>query len=245
MAYREFGPTRELHPFIACAWERRVPAVEDPGARVLPDGCVDLVWRGGELLVAGPDSESWLSKLRPGETVVGLRLRPGIAGSVLGLPASELRNERPPVESIWSGSGAELAERVGEGEDPRRRRELLETAVSKRLAAAERPDPLVLAATRRLGFPGSRVSSLSDALGVSERQLLRRFNDAVGYGLKTLDRLLRFQRFLSRSTAIGRGDEELARVAAELGYSDQAHLTRDCAALSGSTPSALVASRHG
>ncbi len=245
MVYREFAPRRELHPFVACTWERRVQAVEAPLARVLPDGCVDLVWRGSELLVAGPDSESWFSRLHPGETVVGLRLRPGIAGSVLGLPARELRNERSPVDCVWGLTGSELSQQVGEAEDPRRRRVLLEGAVATRLAAAEGPDPLVLAATRRLGFPGTRVSFLSDALGVSERQLLRRFDQAIGYGPKTLDRVLRFQRFVSRAAAIAGGDERLARVAADLGYSDQAHLTRDCVALSGLTPSALVASRRG
>ena len=103
----------------------------------------------------------------------------------------------------------------------------------------------MLAAARRLGFPGSRVGLLSRGLGVSERQLRRRFDQTVGYGPKTLDRVLRFQRFVSRDAAIAGGDERLARVAAELGYSDQAHLTRDCVALSGLTPSALVASRRG
>jgi len=161
------------------------------------------------------------------------------------MPASELRNERPPLGAVWGRPGAELAERVGVAEGPQRRWVLLEAAVARRLAAAERPDALVLAAARRLGFPGCRVGFLSRALGVSERQLLRRFDQAVGYGPKTLDRVLRFQRFLSRAPALAGGDEQLARTAVELGYSDQAHLTRDCVALSRLTPSALVASRRG
>ena len=216
-----------------------------PAGRVLPDGCVDLIWRGGELVVAGPDSQAFISPPRPGDAIVGLRLRSGIAGSVLGLPASELRNAREPVERLWGPPGAELAARVGEADEPQRRRELLEGAIARRLAEADRPDALVLAAARRLGFPGSRVGPLSPGLGVSERQLRRRFDQTVGYGPKTLDRVLRFQRFVSRDAAIAGGDERLARLAADLGYSDQAHLTRDCVALSGLTPSALVASRRG
>jgi AraC-like DNA-binding protein len=87
------------------------------------------------------------------------------------------------------------------------------------------------------------VGALSAALATSERQLLRRFNDAVGYGPKTLDRVLRFQRFLSRARALTRGEDQLARVAAELGYADQAHLSRECVRLSGLPPGRLVASR--
>ena len=120
--------------------------------------------------------------------------------------------------------------------------ELLEGLVSSRLRDRG-PDPLVLAATRRLGFPGSRVEWLADALGISDRQLRRRFRRFVGYGPKTLDRVLRFRRLVSQSPAIRSGDGDLARLAAELGYADQAHMTRDCVALSGLTPGRLAATR--
>jgi AraC-like DNA-binding protein len=85
------------------------------------------------------------------------------------------------------------------------------------------------------------VGWLGEALGTTERQLLRRFNAAVGYGPKTLDRVLRFQRFLSRAPAVANGEEGLARIAAEVGYADQAHLSRECVRLSGLSPTRLVA----
>ena len=235
MAYREFGPSRRLEDFVTCTWERATPPTDASGAaRVLPDGCVDLVWRGGDLFVAGPDSRAFLSPVGPGETIVGLRFRTGIAGQVLGLPASELRDARVSVAEIW---GAEPAERLGEAPDADTRRALLEQAVERRIAD---PDQLVLAAVRRLGRPGTRIGQLSDALGTSERQLLRRFNGAVGYGPKTLDRVLRFQRFLERARARN-GGGDLARTAADVGYADQAHLTRECVRLSGLTPARLAA----
>jgi AraC-like DNA-binding protein len=210
--------------------------------RILPDGCIDLVWREGRLLIAGPDTGAWTSGVPPGGTVVGLRMRPGIGGSVLGLPASELRDARAEAVDVWGRAGSDLAKRVGEGSDPEGRRALLASALTKRLADVERTDSLVLAASRRLGFPGSRVTELADALGISDRQLRRRFHDAVGYGPKTLDRILRFQRFVARAPAVISGDEDLARIAADLGYADQAHLSRDSVRLSGLTPRELVES---
>ncbi len=235
MAYREFGPGRCLADFVTCTWEREAAPAGGPGtARVLPDGCVDLVWRGGDLFVAGPDSRAFLSPVDPSGTIVGLRFRTGTAGQLLGLPASELLDARVPVAEIW---GAELAERLGEAPSADIRRALLEQAVERRLAE---PDQLVLAAVRRLGRPRTRIGQLSDALGTSERHLLRRFNGAVGYGPKTLDRVLRFQRFLERARARN-GGGDLARTAADLGYADQAHLTRECVRLSGLTPARLAA----
>jgi AraC-like DNA-binding protein len=236
VAYREFQPRPELSDLVACTWERRVPVDDGPGAtRVLPDGCIDLIWRDGGLLVAGPDRQAFMSPLRPGETIVGIRLRPGAAGGVLGLPASELRDTRVELDAVWEKAGDELAERVDAADAPHFRRRALEDALLERLSTARQPDTLVLAAARLLGRPGSRVGALRDALGVSERQLLRRFQAAVGYGPKTLDRVLRFQRFVSMAP-----HEDLARAAADLGYADQAHMTRECVQLSGLTPARLA-----
>jgi AraC-like DNA-binding protein len=227
VAYRELRVSGPLKEHVTCTWERDP---EGSHARVLPDGCVDLVWRAGELFVAGPDSRAFTSATTPGDTIVGLRFRTGAAGPVLGLPARELLDRRVPLAEIWGG---ELEERLGEATGPAARRALLERAVAARV---DRPDTLVLAAVARLGRPGSRVGELSDALGTSERQLRRRFHAAVGYGPKTLDRVLRFQRFLRRA-----GEGDLARTASELGYADQAHLTRECVRLSGLTPARLAA----
>ena len=241
MSYREFTPAAELSRLVACTWERTVPPVGAAPVRVLPDGCVDLVWRAGDLFLAGPDTKAVMSPIGPGETVVGLRLRPGAAGGVLGLPASELVDTRPVLTAVLGRAGAEVAERVGTAGAPAHARGVLEDFVRVRLVEVGEPDELVLAATRLLGRPASRVGSLARVLPLGERQRLRRFKAAVGYGPKTLDRVLRFQRFLALAPAAGAGEVGLARAAAELGYADQAHLSRECLRLSGLTPSALAA----
>jgi AraC-like DNA-binding protein len=239
--YREFAPSPPLHALVACRWSRTVPAdgPADP-ALILPDGCVDVIWRDGRLVVAGPDQRAWLSQVRAGEEIVGLRLRPGVAGAVLGLPASELLNSRVPLEELFDSRAAKVAERLNENEGRDSKYLLLEALVASAIEQRA-PDPLVLAATRRLGFPGSRVDELANALGISERQLRRRFHAAVGYGPKTLDRVLRFRRLVSQAQAVSDGEVDLARIAAELGYADQAHMTRDSVRLTGMPPARLAA----
>jgi AraC-like DNA-binding protein len=240
-AYRELAPSAELHSVVACRWLRRVP--KGPGrdsTLVLPDGCVDLIWRDGELVVAGLDQQARPSPIRPGETIVGIRLRPGVAGAVLGIPASEVLDEHPALVDVVGRRTHELEERLAGTNGDAETFELLERLIAAQLEES-RPDPLVLAAPRRLGFPGSRIDWLADALGISERQLRRRFHRAVGYGPKTLDRVLRFRRLVSRAPVIASGDDDLARIAADLGYADQAHMTRDCISLSGLPPARLAA----
>jgi AraC-like DNA-binding protein len=85
------------------------------------------------------------------------------------------------------------------------------------------------------------VHAIGEELVLSERQLRRRFLASVGYGPKTLHRVLRFRRFLALAPALAAREETLAACAAELGYADQAHLARDCRELAGLPPGRLVA----
>ncbi len=195
------------------------------GGAVFPDGCVDVVWRGDRVVIAGPATGPMTSDVPVGVRVFGVRFRLGLAGAALGLPAEEFLDANVPAAEVL---GPSIDERVASGGLP-----ALVAAVRERVLGAPL-DPLARAAAMRLAVPGARVSALD--LGVSERQLRRRFADAVGYGPKTLARVLRFQRFL----ALAPGD--LASLAFAAGYADQAHLTRECRRLAGRTPLELVSS---
>jgi AraC-like DNA-binding protein len=254
VSYREWAPPAALAPWVRRVWELTVPGAGASGpGRVLPDGCMDLVVIGGSLLVAGPDTGPVPVARRAGETVIGVRFHPGAGPAVLGPAASELRDVRVPLEDLWGRDGRELAERVAAA-PPTDGLAVLQERLLARLAAAPRPDPLVAAAVRLLEgqhvLPG-RVGGLGDALGLGERQLRRRFHAAVGYGPKTLARVLRFQRLLELLDRSGpdspggaRGRASLAEAAAGAGYADQAHMTGECARLAGLTPTALLAERR-
>ncbi|MGH2687373.1 MAG: DUF6597 domain-containing transcriptional factor, partial [Actinomycetota bacterium] len=109
----------------------------------------------------------------------------------------------------------------------------------------------VRAAARRVADPWARVEALGDDLGIGERHLRRRFAAAVGYPPKTLQRILRFQRFLTLARAAAGGPRPvdrpggLAGLAAAAGYADQAHLTRECSRLADLPAGALLASGAG
>jgi transcriptional regulator GlxA family with amidase domain len=104
--------------------------------------------------------------------------------------------------------------------------------------ALARLDSAVAEATWLLDDPGTKVGDVAASVYVSERQLRRRFEERVGYGPKTLQRVLRFQRLKAMLEVPG---AELARAAVAAGYADQAHLSRECRELAGLTPSELAA----
>lgn len=89
------------------------------------------------------------------------------------------------------------------------------------------------------------VGSLTSSLSISDRQLRRRCQAAVGLAPKALHRMLRFQGFLALTQdVLARGraptDDGVAVLAAEAGYADQPHLTRECLRLTGLSPRAFL-----
>ena len=220
--YREFRPPAEVERVVACLWENR--ADSERVQPIVPDGCVDLIWDRG-LVVAGADTGPREVGLSAGARVTGIRLRPGAAGAVLGLPASEIRDERVAAALLWDEEGASLEAALA-GAEPAQRPRLLADAVARRRAEL---DGLVHVAARRLSAPGGRVAGVARDLGVSERQLRRRTLAAVGYGPKLLARVARLRRLAALA------EDSLAARAYEAGYSSQAHMSDEVRRLTGTT----------
>lgn len=235
-SYFERAPPPAVRDSVRCLWLHRVDSEDAPLFDVLPDACVDLVWRDGTLHVAGPDRRVFRETLRPGESIVGLRFRPGAASRWLRAPLDELADRRLPLREVWKeGSerlGAALAPTVDAAEALAA---LGEGAV--RLAAALPPaDGRIEALVRTLrGTPESSLGALARRLGWSERTLRRRCLEVFGYGPRTLRRILRLQRLL----AGGLPRAGLALAALDAGYADQAHMSREVRALTGRTAQEL------
>ncbi|MET9890131.1 helix-turn-helix domain-containing protein [Streptomyces sp. NPDC006465] len=204
-------------------------------APVLPDGCMDLLWTEGRLLVAGPDTRPYIPDGVPGGWA-GVRFFPGTAPAYLGVPANELRDRRVELTDLWPASEVRrLAARIDAAADPV---EALEEVALLRAAEAEPPDPLLREVVAALDA-GRPVAETADGLGLGARQLHRRSLAAFGYGPKTLARVLRLQRAL----ALARAGVPFAETALRAGFADQAHLARDVRELAGATLGELVAHR--
>ncbi len=201
-----------------------VPSGNGQG-RVLPDGCMDLLWHDGRLLVAGPDTRAHLTG-GPPSTWAGIRFHPGTAPALLGVPAHELRDRRVDLAELWPAAAVRrVTARVDAADDPAHG---LEDVALRRAAETAPPDPLLGRLVTALGA-GRPVAATADELGVGARQLHRRSLAAFGYGPKTLARILRMRRAL----ALARAGVPLAETAARAGYADQPHLARDVRSLAG------------
>jgi AraC-like DNA-binding protein len=212
--YAELPPPPELASHACCVWTQTA-GPDGHVQRVLPDGCADIVWMaGGDLVVAGPATGHVIAEIPAGVTAIGVRFGPGAAGREL--------TDRMALES------------------PARRLGLLAAVLAQGLRDAAPPDPVVSRAASLLAS-GMPVAETGREVALGERHLRRRFHDAVGYGPKTLQRIMRLRRFLELVEAMPAPD--VGRAAVEVGYSDQPHLTRESTALTGLSPVALLDSR--
>ncbi|WP_433732649.1 helix-turn-helix domain-containing protein [Nocardia sp. CA-129566] len=201
---------------------------------VLPDGCMDLLWSEGRLLVAGPDTRAYMADGAVGRRWVGIRFAPGTAPALLGVPAHELRDRRVDLADLWSPATARrLAEQVGAARD---QPAALEAIALRRASEAESPDPVLRRIVGALDAGWSVAATAAAAAGLGARVLHRRSLAAFGYGPKTLARILRLQRAL----AVARSGVPLADTAVRTGFADQAHLARDVRELAGMRLSELL-----
>ncbi|MGO9082487.1 MAG: DUF6597 domain-containing transcriptional factor [Streptosporangiaceae bacterium] len=96
----ERQPPADLEEQLVCTWRGDVGEART----LLPDECVDMYWVNGSVWVSGPETRSWTSAAAPGTDAVGVCFRSGVAPSLLGVAASELRDERVCLDQLW-GAG--------------------------------------------------------------------------------------------------------------------------------------------
>ena len=243
--YAEWAPPPALRDAVACLWTSLAPEAAgnpdhaDQAGPVLPDACSDLIWEQGVgAYIAGPDTGPFRPASTPGPVIVGIRFRPSAGGRVLGMPLSEIMNQRVPLADLLPKAAGRLPATLDPAQAAQRVRD-----ITGALVAEGEPDPAMTRAAALLRNPAARTEAVASQVGLSERQFRRRCQAAAGYGPKTLQRVLRFQRFVRLLDAAS-APPDLAAVAAQAGYADQAHLTRECSGLSGLTPASLARVRR-
>jgi AraC-like DNA-binding protein len=239
--YREVAPPIHLREHVVCFW-RRPGGARTNDTQVLPDGCIDVIWAGeSPPNVAGPMTLPLKSTISAGAEIIGVRFRPGVAPALLGVSAQELLNQHVSLSDIWSRKHVLPWSDAADRAHFPAKLEAIVTVIAHRLGAVAQPDVFVTDATRWIAdHPSGNLEQLIRLSGLSERQVRRRFDEAIGYGPKKLQRILRLQRLLWLAGQRLAVPLNLADLAFAAGYADQPHMTREVAALSGASPGTLL-----
>jgi len=213
--------------------------------RILPSGNIHLLVnlhadeirvdhesvRGAVL--QGPEARSHIVDFSVLRTFVTVDFTPGGATRLFASPLAETRDRLVDLVDLWGPGEATLREQLLEVPEPARKLAVLAAALQRHLDLAP-PDPAMVVAAAALRR-GAAVADVAAHLGFLQRTFVRRFRAATGLAPKRFARVLRLQRVVGAANA-ARGRADWARIAAEQGYADQAHLIHDFRDLTGLTP---------
>jgi AraC-like DNA-binding protein len=243
--YCEEPPGERLAPFVErLCFSSDEASGAPPEVRVVPDGAVDLLFsaatdgRACSAELFGLKTRALVVSTPDARDNVLLRLRPGAAARLFGVPAQELTDRAVPLRELAGAQCDEWRERVAGARSVAARRAVVERWVgdwcSGRATAEDAQQRLVeraVSALRR-SAGAQRIAALGESLGVNSRRLERLFLARVGVTPKRFAAILRFA---AAYRALGAGAEPVA-AALEHGYFDQAHLYRDFRRLAGAPP---------
>lgn len=98
----ESAPTRLLKPYVVCNWKQMFEGNCAHNFKVLPDGCVDVILIGDRPpLVVGPNLKAFVASFDGPTEIVGIRLKPGIAGAVLNENVKDIVDREVQLEDLW------------------------------------------------------------------------------------------------------------------------------------------------
>lgn len=259
LRYAEMRPGADAASVALTYWVFDVHALPDPAFqhRVWPDGCTSLVLvvAGGQVVAArvqGVCTAPLDVPVHPGVRYCGVRFRPEVGALWCGQPALSLVNANLDAHAVFGAALAPLLHTVPVATDDDALAVAFDAWIATQ-AAARAPsrvpsgvlpglDVVVRDAVDRLIADDgrTRIADVAVALGVSSRTLQRRFVASVGLTPKAFAQIRRARRMLQRTVQDGRAAMGgWSAIAAEAGYADQAHLTREVGRLTRFSPSRL------
>jgi AraC-like DNA-binding protein len=236
-------PPADLAPFVDYFWVVRWDLRGQPPHEqaILPHPTVTLAFEETGAAVFGVDRAIFTRRLAGAGKALGVRFRPGGFRPFYASPVFTLNDRVVPARVIFGSAADRTCEAVmaAAGDDA-----MTALAAGLLRGASPRPDPhaaqvadIVALITADPGL--RRVAQVADACGIPERRLQRLFADYVGVSPKWVMRRARLHEAALRVDSGGVVD--WAALAAELGYADQAHLSRDFTATLGVPPTRYAA----
>ncbi len=221
--------------------------------RVLPDGTIRLVFNlGNPAALASPRRPGDMVQVigawaRPTAVLLSGRmnglsvsLRPSATRRLLGVSASEISGQVLHLDDLWGGSALALWRSLGAVNDRATQLHLIERALSRDSRSDTPHARLTDHAVHLVEKSGGQrsVADVAKALGVGERRLQQLFQEHVGIAPRTYRRISRLRACLG--ALHGKAAVNWAWLSQEVGYYDQAHLTKDFRDLTGLTPQAYL-----
>ena len=231
-----FPPDERLAGYVDYHWYVGWQVAEPYDQQVVPQPRIHLAAEEGRLFVHGISRTPFHRRLTGTGHSLGTSFRPGGFRGFLGSSVGALAGRVLPAEEVLGADDRSVAAAILGTED---RRAMVQAMEDYLLGLDPEPDPMAaqvaeLVAAAETDRSLTRAEELAARAGLSLRSLQRVFTEYVGIGPKWV---IQRYRILDAAAAAHGGDPvDWAALAAELGFSDQAHLTRVFTQVVGTPP---------
>jgi AraC-like DNA-binding protein len=245
-------PSPALAAWVDFCWILRWDLRGEPPHEqtILPHPNVNLGFEASGADIYGVDRRLFTRSLDGQGKALGVRFRPGGFRPFWGAPVSRLTDQVIPASQVFGAAAAETCELImGASADVAAEEDTQMAGHAEALLLSALPDPDPAAEEAGtlvaliIGDPAlHRVDQLAQASGLTPRTLQRLFAEYVGVSPKWVMRRSRLHEAAQRADS---GDPiDWGQLAADLGYADQAHLTRDFTATLGVSPARYSAAQR-
>lgn len=241
--YAERAPSASLRPWVLSLWSFRVDTDAEVGGSysVWPDGCtsvalLQLPGATSRIVCVGPRSSASTPTLWSGMRLSGVRLWPDAVEPALGVSAELLRGFQGPAIAPIAQRFDALRDRLSAPMAAEASLQALDSWLVEWMPTRPEPDPRLRRSVEAIISAGGEATleALTEAAALSARQLQRLFRRATGLTMREFSRVRRLREALAQR--LRETPPHWSRVAAETGFVDHAHLTKEFGALTGLSP---------
>ena len=258
MNYQVYTPCPDLQPFVKCYWSLEDDAKKEPvKQRVLPDGCMEMIFHYGDPYRQYFEDGSSITQPRSflfGQITKYIEIAPtGISGIIsarflpdgifpfINMPVSTLENKAVSLREIFTDEGKIFEEQVINASDLQGRIKLIETFLLAKLAEQPAIDAITKSCVDIIFQSQGQIglAALADKMNIHRRNMERKFTSVIGISPKQLARVARLQAALKMIQQ--KKFNSLTEIAYEMGYFDQAHFIKDFREFTGISPKSFFA----
>jgi AraC-like DNA-binding protein len=253
MNYQVYTPSQELEPFVKCFWSLDDDEKKEPvKQRVLPDGCMEMIFHYGDPYRQHFDDGSSIIQPRSfvfgqitkyieiaptgNSGIISARFLPDGIGPFIKMQVTQLENKAVSLNQIFNKEGNILEKEVINATNNADRIRLIETFLLSKLTEQTTIDTITKSCVSIIFQSQGQIgiAALARKTNINRRNMERRFTSVIGISPKQLAKVARLQATLKMLAQ--KRSTNLTEIAYENGYFDQAHFIKDFKEFTGLNP---------
>jgi AraC-like DNA-binding protein len=220
---KKYKPSNKLITYIDAYWSIENVSEKNISIPIVPDGCMDIIYKNSDLVFVGAMSESKIVEILPSDYSFGIRFKPAVFAHLIKINSNQYINKVVPLKSLSQDLFNQI---IINKNDELKTVDSLNQLFEPLFEKIKFNEKIIKAIDRIISHQGNiSLKELEEYIDLSNRQLRRLFQNYLGYSPKKFCNIVRF--FDLFKELIKNNIDNLSSKAYEFGYCDQSHLNKE------------------